>query len=155
MGGGGYGGGMMSGGMMGGGMMGGGMMGGGMMNNGYGNGYNRDDGYDRSDRNAYNRSDHDDYDGQHMGNESYSDHYRGDSDRMGRTNGQYDNATRQLQQEIRDKRSALDDELNQAEPNSAKAKRLQKELSQLQAQYDQKMLKFRLESRKNSSNTPD
>ena len=129
----------------GGGMGGGGMMGGGMngdmMNNGYG------DGYDRSDRDAY--------DGQHMGDERYGDHYREDSDRMEGARGQFDSATRQLQQQIRDKRNALDDELSKIEPDRAKASRLQKELSKLQSEYDQKALEYRLESRKNVTDTPD
>lgn len=56
--------------------------------------------------------------------------------------------TRELRREIRDKQFALNDELDGANPDRAKVTELQKALSQLQSDYDQKVLTYQLNMRK-------
>jgi zinc resistance-associated protein len=58
------------------------------------------------------------------------------------------NETEQLREQIRDRRIALRDELNKPNPDTAEAARIQKELSQLGSEFDQKALQHKLEVRK-------
>lgn len=116
------------------GMMGGGMMGPGMMGDGYGHGYgmmNQGRGY-----------------GQHMGDYGYGNLSREQADRLEKARESFSDNTRQLRNDIRDKQFALNDELNKSDPDVAKVGQLQKELSELKSDYDQKALAFELETRK-------
>ena len=133
---GGYGGGMMGGG----GGYGHGMMGNGNgygqggMGNGYGSGYgmmNQGRGY--GDRN---------------GDYGYGNRYREDSERMQQSRNRFDDATRGLRSDIRDKQEALQNEMDKSTPDRDKVHRLQSEISQLRAKYDRKALDFELENRK-------
>jgi Spy/CpxP family protein refolding chaperone len=56
--------------------------------------------------------------------------------------------TRDLRNTIRDKRFALNDELEKSDPDQAKVINLQKEISALESEFDQKSLAHRLEVRK-------
>ena len=56
--------------------------------------------------------------------------------------------TEQLRQQIQDRRITLRDELNKPAPDAAQAEQIQKELSQLQNEFDQKALQHKLEVRK-------
>jgi Spy/CpxP family protein refolding chaperone len=56
--------------------------------------------------------------------------------------------TRELRTSIRDKQFALNDELQKPAPDRAKVADLQKQLSQLESQFDQKALNHQLELRK-------
>lgn len=113
--------------MMGPGMMGNGhgygMMGPGMMDQGryYGNPVD-DDGYGRLNREQ--------------------------ADRLEKARNSFFDSTRQLRHDIRDKQFSLNDELDKSSPDAAKVQQLQKELSQLRSEYDQKSLAYRLEIRK-------
>lgn len=130
----------------GGGMMGGGggyghgMMGNGSgygqdrMGNGYGSGYGMmNQGRDYGDR---------------MGNYGYGNRSGEDSDTQQQPGDQFDEATRGLRSDIRDKQQALQNEMDKATPDRDKVFRLQSELSDLRAQYDRKALDFELENRK-------
>ena len=129
----------------GGGMMGGGggyshgMMGGGsgyghgMMGNGYGPGYgmmNQGRGY-----------------GDRSGDYGYGNRSREDSARLPQSTSRFDEATRELRSDIRDKQAALQNEMDKATPDRDKVHRLQGELSDLRAEYDRKALDFELENR--------
>ncbi len=57
-------------------------------------------------------------------------------------------ATRELRSNLRQKRLELESELAKAEPDSAKASALQKEISDLQAQFDQKRIEHRINMEK-------
>ena len=111
---------------------GGGMMGRGMM--GYGPGYGRGPmGY--------------------YGSNNYGDLSREDSARLDQTQTKFFDETRELRTAIRDKQFALDDELQKANPDKAKVNDLQKQLSQLEDQFDQKALDNRLAMRKEFPNS--
>jgi zinc resistance-associated protein len=56
--------------------------------------------------------------------------------------------TEPLREQIRDRRITLQDELNKPNPDAAEAGRIQKELSRLQDEFDQKALAHKLEVRK-------
>jgi hypothetical protein len=56
--------------------------------------------------------------------------------------------TRELRHSIRDKKFALNDELQKPDPDRAKVADLQTQLSQLESQFDQKALDHQLELRK-------
>ena len=56
--------------------------------------------------------------------------------------------TSALREKIDENRFALRIEFNKENPDAAKVKQLQKELSQLEGQFDQKAVQFRLEMRK-------
>jgi Spy/CpxP family protein refolding chaperone len=56
--------------------------------------------------------------------------------------------TRELRNSIRDKQIALNDEFQKKDPDRAKVADLQKQLSQLESQFDQKALDHQLELRK-------
>jgi zinc resistance-associated protein len=58
------------------------------------------------------------------------------------------NDTRQLRDQIQEKRYSLNSELNKDNPDSAKVAQLQKELSQLDSEFDQKRIAYQLEVRK-------
>jgi Spy/CpxP family protein refolding chaperone len=107
--------------------------GGGMMGNGndYGHGMmNQDRGY--KDR---------------MGNYGHGNLSRQDADRLQQSKYKFDEATRGLQNDIRDKQETMQDEMDKADPDPGKAHRLQSELSQLRAQYDREALNYQLEIR--------
>jgi|AMWB02.1.fsa_nt_gi Spy/CpxP family protein refolding chaperone len=55
--------------------------------------------------------------------------------------------TEPLRIQMRDKHFALQDEMNKKEPDSAKVAQLQKELSQIEAEFDQKRVQHQLEMR--------
>jgi len=118
----GYGGQGMGPGMMG---YGGQGMGPGMMGYGYGPGYGR---YDRGNYPA-----------------SVS---REDSNKLQQAQDKFFDETHALRNQIRDKQFALNDELNNANPNRAKVAELQMAISKLQSDYDQKALDYRLEVHK-------
>jgi Spy/CpxP family protein refolding chaperone len=73
---------------------------------------------------------------------------RADSDKLQQAQDKFFDETLTLRHQIRDKQFALNDELNSAKPDKAKVADLQKELSRLQADYDQEMLSYRMEVRK-------
>lgn len=68
--------------------------------------------------------------------------------KLQRAQDKFFDETHTLRNEIRDKQLALNDELNSANPNKDKVADLQKALSSLQADYDQKALSYRLALRK-------
>lgn len=55
--------------------------------------------------------------------------------------------TESLRIQMRDKHFALQDEMNKKTPDSAKVAQLQKELSQIEAEFDQKRVQHQLEMR--------
>ena len=59
------------------------------------------------------------------------------------------NDTSDLRNSIQEKQFALNQELQQANPDQTKVINLQKELSQLESQFDQKALEHQLDLRKN------
>ncbi|MGA8239003.1 MAG: periplasmic heavy metal sensor [Desulfobacterales bacterium] len=59
------------------------------------------------------------------------------------------NDTSDLRNSIQEKQFALNQELQQANPDQTKVTNLQKELSQLESQFDQKALQHQLDLRKN------
>jgi Spy/CpxP family protein refolding chaperone len=73
---------------------------------------------------------------------------REDSIKLQQARDKFIDETRPLRNEIQDKQFALNDALDSANPDKAKVTDLQKEISQLQSQYDQKALAYRLEVRK-------
>ena len=100
-------------------------MGPGMMGYGYGPGYGR----------------------YHRGNYP-ADLSREDSNKLQQAQDKFFDETHNLRDQIRDKQYALNDELDNANPDKAKVAELQKAISKLQASYDQKALEYRLEVRK-------
>jgi zinc resistance-associated protein len=109
--------------MMGPGMMGyGGGYGPGMM--GYGPGYGR------------------------MRGNGYGNLSQEDAAKLQQSQDQFFDQTRELRNSIRDKQFALNDELQKTNPDNAKIADLQKQLSQLESQFDQKALDHQLELRK-------
>lgn len=114
-----------------------GMMGPGMMGNGYGYGMM---GPGMMDQGGY-------Y-GNHMGDDGYGRLTREQADRLEKARDSFYDSTRQLRHDIRDKQFALNDELDKAGPDAAKVIQLQKDLSQLRSEFDQKALAYRLETRK-------
>lgn len=113
---------------------GGGMMGPGMMGQSYGQGYGMMDqgrGY-----------------GQHMGDIGYDNLSREQADKLEKARDTFADDTRQLRNDIRDRHFALNDELTKSDPDTDKVSQLQKELSALKSDYDQKALAFELEVRK-------
>lgn len=100
-------------------------MGPGMMGYGYGPGYG-----------SYGRGDYP------------ADLSRQDSNRLHQIQDKFFNETRALRDQIRDRQFALNNELDNAKPDKAKVADLQKAISKLQSDYDQKSLEYRLEARK-------
>ena len=58
------------------------------------------------------------------------------------------NDTRQLRDQIQEKRYSLNNELNKENPDTSKVTELQKELSKLDSEFDQKSIAYQLEVRK-------
>lgn len=102
------------------------MMGPGMM--GYGPGYGHMRGY--------------------YGPNGYGDLSQEDAAKLEQFQEKFFNETRELRNSIRDKQFALDSELQRANPDRAKVADLQKQLSQLESQFDQKAVGHQLEMRK-------
>lgn len=125
---------------------GGGMMGGG---SGYGHGMMGNGGGYGQDRMG---NGHGSGYGDRSGNYGYSNRYREDSERMRQSRSRFDESTRGLRNDIQDKQEALQNEMDKSTPDSDKVHRLQRELSQLRAEYDRKALDFELENRKSQSN---
>jgi len=73
---------------------------------------------------------------------------REDSNRLQQAQDKFFDETHALRNQIRDKRFALNDELDSANPDKTKVAELQTALSRLQSDFDQKALAYRLEVRK-------
>jgi Spy/CpxP family protein refolding chaperone len=101
-------------------------MGPGMM--GYGPGYRHMNGY--------------------YGSNGYGNLSREDAAKLEQSQQKFFYDTSSLRNSIRDKQFALNDELQKPDPDGAKVIDLQKQLSQLESQFDQKALAHRLELRK-------
>jgi Spy/CpxP family protein refolding chaperone len=71
-----------------------------------------------------------------------------DAAKLQQSQDQFFDQTRDLRNSIRDKQLALNDELQKSNPDKAKVADLQKQLSQLESQFDQKALDHQLELRK-------
>ena len=106
------------------------MMGPGMM--GYGGGYGPGYGHMRG----------------YYGPNGYGDLSQDDAAKLEQSQEKFFNETRELRNSIRDKQFALDSELQRANPDRAKVADLQRQLSQLESQFDQKALDHQLELRK-------
>jgi zinc resistance-associated protein len=94
------------------------------------------------------------YDGHMMGpgpwtdrgyNVNLSDEQR---DKLEAAREAFYNDTRQLRDQIQEKRYSLNNELNKENPDTAKVTQLQKELSKLDSEFDQKSIAYQLEVRK-------
>jgi zinc resistance-associated protein len=95
--------------------------------------------------------------GHPMDREGYGPHMRGygcganlsdeDAAKLNAARDKFFAETRTLRQQIDEKRLALRSELSKEEPDSAKAAKVQKELSQLESDFDQKALQHRIEMR--------
>ena len=119
---------------------GGGMMGGGMMGNG--NGY----GYGMMGQG----------DGPNMGNFGYAgDHSQKVADRLQQARDNFFADTHQLRIDIREKQAVLNDELRKSDPDRTTVTQLQKDISQLQSEYDQKAAAYQLETRRISPDAGD
>ncbi len=110
--------------------------GGHMMGNGYGMGpgmmgYDYGPGYGSYDRGNF-----------------PADLSRQDSRKLQQARDKFFDETRTLRDQIRDKQFALNDELENANPDKTKVAELQKTISKLQSDFDQKALEYRLEVRK-------
>jgi Spy/CpxP family protein refolding chaperone len=83
--------------------------------------------------------------GHHAGHAKLSDEQRAkiDAARL-----KFHDETRSLRRDIDDQAYALHKEMNKENPDSGKAAQLQKQLSKLQAEFDQKRVQHRLEMRK-------
>ena len=88
------------------------------------------------------------YYGNPMGDDGYGRLTREQADRLDKARDSFYDGTRQLRINIREKQFALNDELDKANPDTAKVQQLQKALSRLRSEYDQKALAYRLETRK-------
>lgn len=71
-----------------------------------------------------------------------------DAARLEQSREKFFESTRELRNSVRDKQFALNDELQKADPDRAKVADLQKQLSQLESEFDQKALDHQLELRK-------
>jgi Heavy-metal resistance len=71
-----------------------------------------------------------------------------DAAKLEQSQEKFFNDTRDLRNTIQEKQFALNQELQQPNPNQDKVLNLQKELSQLESQFDQKALEHQLELRK-------
>ena len=100
-------------------------MGPGMMGYGYGPGYGR---YDRGNYPA--------------------DLSREDNNKLQQAQEKFFEETRTLRDQIQDNQFALNDELDKANPDKTKVAELQKAISKLQSDFDQKAVGYRLEVRK-------
>lgn len=86
------------------------------------------------------------------GSHGYDNLSRGDAAKLDPSQAKFFDETRELRKSIRDKQFALDDELQKANPDRAKVDDLQKQLSQLEYQFDQKALDNQLAMRKQFPN---
>jgi len=84
----------------------------------------------------------------YYGRDGYGDLSKEDAARLDQSQEKFFNDTRELRNSIRDKQFALNDELQKSEPDRAKVADLQRQLSQLESQFDQKALEHQLELRK-------
>jgi Spy/CpxP family protein refolding chaperone len=84
----------------------------------------------------------------YYGRGGFGDLSKEDTARLDQSQEKFFNDTRELRNSIRDKRIALDDELQKADPDRAKVADLQKQLSQLESRFDQRALDHQLELRK-------
>jgi Spy/CpxP family protein refolding chaperone len=82
------------------------------------------------------------------GGNGYADLSKDEAAKLDQARQKFYDETRKLRSAIRDKRFALNDELQNDNPDNAKVMQLQKELSQLQSEFDQKALSYQLEVRK-------
>jgi Spy/CpxP family protein refolding chaperone len=71
-----------------------------------------------------------------------------DAAKLEQSQEKFFNDTRDLRNTIQEKQFALNQELQQPNPNQDKVLNLQKELSQLESQFDQKALEHQIELRK-------
>jgi Spy/CpxP family protein refolding chaperone len=71
-----------------------------------------------------------------------------DGNKLQQARDKFLDETRTLRNQIRDKQFALNDELDKANPDKANVAKLQRAISKLQSDYDQKTLAYRLEVRK-------
>ena len=86
--------------------------------------------------------------GHHMmgyGDEAYGNISREDAAKLERTRNDFYESTRALRSDIRDKQIAVDNALAVKNPDPELLSKLQKELSTLQSDFDQKALAYRLE----------
>lgn len=72
-----------------------------------------------------------------------------DTTKLEQSQQKFFNDTNDLRNSIQEKQFALNQELQQTNPDRDKVTNLQKELSQLESQFDQKALEHQLELRKN------
>jgi len=78
----------------------------------------------------------------------YGDLSQQDAAKLEQSQEKFFNDTRDLRNAIQQKQFALNQELQQPKPDQEKVLNLQKELSQLESQFDQKALEHQLELRK-------
>lgn len=71
-----------------------------------------------------------------------------DLDKLDQARESFYNETRELRDQIQDKRENLGRELDQKDPDTQKVTQLQKELSVLESQFDQKRIEYQLNIRK-------
>jgi zinc resistance-associated protein len=71
-----------------------------------------------------------------------------DAQKLEAARSQFFNDTRTLREQIAEKRLTMQAELVNQNPDSARLTKMQQELSQLEAQFDQKALQHRIEVRK-------
>lgn len=81
------------------------------------------------------------------GPDGYGDLSREEAAQLEEMREKFTNQTRDLRNAIRDKRFALNDEIEKSNPDRAKVSDLQKQISALEAEFDQKTLAHRLELR--------
>jgi len=84
----------------------------------------------------------------YYGPEGYGNLSQEDAAKLQQAQDKFFEGTRELRTSIRDKQFALNDELQKTNPDKAKVADLQKQLSQLESQFDQKALDHQLELRK-------
>lgn len=84
----------------------------------------------------------------YYGSNAYGNLSQEDAAKLDQSQAKFFDETRELRSSIRDKQFALDDELQKANPDKAKIDDLQKQLSQLESQFDQKATDHQLELRK-------
>jgi Spy/CpxP family protein refolding chaperone len=140
---GGYGGGYMMGPGYGGNMMGPGYGGGYMMGPGYGGGYMMGPGYG-GHMMGYGPG----YGAYRNGPGAWGNLSDKDAAALEKSREKFFDETQDLRNQIREKQIALDDAMDSANPDRSKVAELQKELSGLQAQFDQKAITHQLEVRK-------
>ena len=84
----------------------------------------------------------------YYGPNGYGNLSQEDAAKLQQSQEKFFEGTRDLRHSIRDKQFALNDELQKPAPDQAKLVDLQKQLSQLESQFDQKALEHQLELRK-------